>query len=97
MKNSRKLTARIGVLFLGLMILGFTACSKPAASEEGSGRMPVNDNTYVTIGFGKSTTTPIQVATTFANNTIVDISYRNQRGNRAYSGFCQKPYGTPYY
>ena len=63
--------AGTGILLLGLMVLGFMACDNPSSS---SGRTPVADGTYITTGIGKSVTTPITVASTFVNNTLVDIS-----------------------
>ena len=74
MKDFRKTAAGIGVLLLGLMILGLTACDNPTSGGNGVQRTPVADGTYVQTGIGKSVTTPITVATTFANNTLVDIS-----------------------
>jgi uncharacterized protein with FMN-binding domain len=73
MKNFRKTAARIGTLLLGVMILGFAACSNPA-SGDGDQRTPVSDGIYIKTGIGKSVAMPITVATTFANNTLVDIS-----------------------
>ncbi|MDR3122389.1 MAG: FAD-binding protein [Treponema sp.] len=74
MKNLQKTAARTGtLLLLGLMILGFAACASAASGDRGR-RKSVNDGVYVTTGIGKSVAAPITVTTTFANNTLVDIS-----------------------
>jgi uncharacterized protein with FMN-binding domain len=56
------------------MILGLAACANPASDDSGPARTPVTDGVFVTTGIGKSVTTPITVSTTFANNTLIDIS-----------------------
>jgi uncharacterized protein with FMN-binding domain len=75
MKKFRKtgMGAVLPALLLGIMVLGFVACSNPTGGG-GSSRTRVEDGTYVTTGIGKSVTTPITVATSFANNTLVGIS-----------------------
>ncbi|MDR0760709.1 MAG: FAD-binding protein [Treponema sp.] len=73
MKHFQKATTGIGILLLGLVIFGFTACPSGTDSPE-SARTPVSDGTYITEGIGKSVTTPITVSTTFVSNTLIDIS-----------------------
>ena len=61
------------LLLSAAALLAFTACSRP--SGDGSGRRTrVKDGRFITYGIGNSVHTPITVATTFVNNTIVDIS-----------------------
>ena len=54
-------------------LLAFTACSRPAGDGSG-GRTHVKDGRFVTYGIGNSVHTRIAVATTFVDNTIIDIS-----------------------
>jgi succinate dehydrogenase/fumarate reductase flavoprotein subunit/uncharacterized protein with FMN-binding domain len=53
--------------------LAFTGCPSPTDSGD-SGRTPVKDGIYFTKGLGKSTSSPMSVTSTFANNVLVDIS-----------------------
>ncbi|MDR0760947.1 MAG: FAD-binding protein [Treponema sp.] len=73
MKNLQKVMTGVSVLLMGLAIFALAACPNDTDSTE-SLRTPVTDGTYYTEGIGKSVTTPITVSTTFANNTLIDIS-----------------------
>jgi len=64
---------KAAVLLFILALSGFAACSG-TGDFTGSRRTPVSDGQYITAGYGNHVTTPIQVATTFSGNRIVDIS-----------------------
>jgi len=64
---------KAAVLLFFMALSGFAACSQPGDST-GARRTPVADGRYITTAHGNHVTTPIQVATTFSGNRIVDIS-----------------------
>ena len=72
MSKIHKTMKKVAVILAVLVLITITAC--PQDSDSGGGRTSVKDGRWTATGIGMSVHTPIEVTTTFVNNSIVDIS-----------------------